>query len=397
MTMLALTLATLALSAVPPSKAMAIVSVPVDSKSDTVAVKVEGFVGEALKEFQGVTAKTSDELFAVAADPDAEAALKRADALYAEGKQAFVDRKYDVAEGKFRKAVKDYTLAAPAMLTCTGYCDTLAGIAACLQLRGDTEEAKLALLDLVALSPTFELDLKRYSQAFLTLRAQVAGGKEATLSGPLKVTSRPAGARVVLDGTVVGTTPLALETVRIGKHIVRVERPGFRRYAGIIDLDPSGAKLSTELAMTSDFKVQDDLQKKIPRDLNEVATAAALKPIHKRLAVDRSIVAIVKDAGELGGEIVAGLYNQAGENLAYRRMTFQEGEFGELRAEVARMVNFLMNTADAPASTSRSSDPMERASGTEDWGKDDKGGKSTKKDKGAKGDPLKSIEGTEGW
>jgi eukaryotic-like serine/threonine-protein kinase len=53
-------------------------------------------------------------------------------------------------------------------------------------------------------------------------------------TGILLVESRPAGARVFLDNTPVGTTPLVLNTVRAGEHAVRMERDGYRRWSSLV-------------------------------------------------------------------------------------------------------------------------------------------------------------------
>ncbi|HUR32267.1 MAG TPA: PEGA domain-containing protein [Vicinamibacterales bacterium] len=46
-------------------------------------------------------------------------------------------------------------------------------------------------------------------------------------SGSLMVDSRPAGARVFVDGRLVGTTPLLLDAIAVGDHGVRLELDGF--------------------------------------------------------------------------------------------------------------------------------------------------------------------------
>lgn len=54
-----------------------------------------------------------------------------------------------------------------------------------------------------------------------------AAAADATLPGSLLVESRPAGARVLVDGAEVGVTPVALATVAPGTHTVRIERSGY--------------------------------------------------------------------------------------------------------------------------------------------------------------------------
>lgn len=55
----------------------------------------------------------------------------------------------------------------------------------------------------------------------------------AVASGPgsLQVVSRPAGAQVLLDGRVIGRTPLMVPDVGGGQHDVRLELAGFRPWA----------------------------------------------------------------------------------------------------------------------------------------------------------------------
>jgi len=57
---------------------------------------------------------------------------------------------------------------------------------------------------------------------------------ESTFTGTITVDSRPRGARVLLDGRFIGTTPLTLSGVRAGSHTVRLEREGFTRWSSTV-------------------------------------------------------------------------------------------------------------------------------------------------------------------
>jgi hypothetical protein len=56
--------------------------------------------------------------------------------------------------------------------------------------------------------------------------------------GVLQVDSRPRGARVFLDGRLVGTTPLVVDEVRPGAHAVRIDLIGHRRWVTTVDVAP---------------------------------------------------------------------------------------------------------------------------------------------------------------
>jgi hypothetical protein len=50
----------------------------------------------------------------------------------------------------------------------------------------------------------------------------------------LTVESRPAGAKVFLDGRLVGTTPLMLPGVTVGEHALYLDRDGYRRWSSAV-------------------------------------------------------------------------------------------------------------------------------------------------------------------
>jgi hypothetical protein len=52
------------------------------------------------------------------------------------------------------------------------------------------------------------------------------------------VLSRPSGAQVVLDGRVIGRTPMTLPDVATGTHDVRLDLPGFRPWATSVEIAP---------------------------------------------------------------------------------------------------------------------------------------------------------------
>jgi PEGA domain-containing protein/protein tyrosine kinase len=64
------------------------------------------------------------------------------------------------------------------------------------------------------------------------------GVSSAATDGPasLQVDSRPTGARVFVDGRLVGTTPLVLPDVTGGPHTVRLEMPGYRPWITTVTL-----------------------------------------------------------------------------------------------------------------------------------------------------------------
>jgi hypothetical protein len=50
----------------------------------------------------------------------------------------------------------------------------------------------------------------------------------------LIVDSRPAGAKVYVDGRLVGTTPLQSHSISAGEHAIRLEHDGYRRWTSAV-------------------------------------------------------------------------------------------------------------------------------------------------------------------
>jgi serine/threonine-protein kinase len=53
-------------------------------------------------------------------------------------------------------------------------------------------------------------------------------------AAPLTVESRPAGAKVFIDGRLVGTTPLVVPAVTAGEHALYLDRDGYQRWSSAI-------------------------------------------------------------------------------------------------------------------------------------------------------------------
>ena len=65
------------------------------------------------------------------------------------------------------------------------------------------------------------------------------GSATSAVVGSIRVDSRPDGARVMLDGQLVGTTPVVVPDVASGTHRVRVERDGYQAWVTTVDVPPS--------------------------------------------------------------------------------------------------------------------------------------------------------------
>jgi hypothetical protein len=406
-----MTVKALALSLLPalalaatPTRHISTFLIPMDPEAEASSPRLEHHMNEALSQFQGYVVRQPDIMLGLPADQEAVAALKRGEQGYRESLAAYEKRAYEDAERKVRSTLKELQRAPAAMASsCSPLCDATALYAALVLERGDVEEAKLALLDLIALHPTYELDTKRYSKELIALRAQVATSVNAALRGNVVVKTRPAGARVFMDGEFQGYTPMTVQTLPVGKHLLRVERPGFRQYGQVVEVSPDEAEVSVKLEPTDEYQAYDERMDALVTELGRTTPSPVVANLGKAFGLQRAIVGTVRHRPETGTtELDLGFYDMSnGKRLYSRRLALQGDEFGQLKSELSRVVNAMVNNSEGGGErVVRSTDPLDNSHGMEEWNAEDRGGQRNAKEKKTKGkekDPLDTVSGTEEW
>jgi len=400
--LLSVLLPALALAAPAPTiKRISPLLIAMDQGAEASSLMLETFMNETLEQYGNLQLKRTEELFQTPPDDAAEMSLRRAEHGFEEGRTSFDAKQYPDAERKLRAALLEFQKAGSAMTECGHLCEALAMYAACAFERGDQGEARQYLIDLNALDKTLELPGKRFRKEFLAFRATVAKSRQSELRGNIKVKTKPAGARVYLDGDLQGYTPHTMSTLPVGKHLVRVERPGFRPYGELVELAPEQElEVDTELSPSQAYRSYDALLDKVAAEVSRDRPGPALAALGKSLGLDRALVGVVKEIDESHTtELLLGLYDlHTSRKLSFRKLTFQGDEFGQLKSEVRRVVTGLIG-ASGVEKQGKSSDPLNSKSGTEDWVNESSGTQRGDKPRPKKGgkDPLDSVSGTEDW
>ena len=87
-------------------------------------------------------------------------------------------------------------------------------------------------------SPSMMVALAR-PRAAASHAPQTPAAPAGRLTGALVVDSRPAGAKVYVDGKLVGTTPVSLASVPTGPHAIRLEHDDYRRWSSSVRIAAS--------------------------------------------------------------------------------------------------------------------------------------------------------------
>jgi hypothetical protein len=203
-----------------------------------------------------------------------------------------------------------------------------------------------------------------------------------------------------VDGEFAGYSPMTLATMPIGKHLLRIERPGFKMFGEVLEVTPEDTDMLAELKPTAQYKAYDGQLDKIAAEVSRDSGGAAITGVGKSLGLDRGLVGTVKELGENGAtELVIGVYDMKnGKRLAWKKAVFQGDEFGQLKPEISRLVNSLVNAAEGNVErVAKSSDPLDGRHGMEEWNAEDRGQRSKNPAKKKTKDPLDGMNGTEDW
>lgn len=387
----------------PTARRVGALLIPMDQGAEAQTLKLESYMDDALSSDSSLEVKRPEDLFGLPGDPDAELALKRADTGYQESLAAFNDRDYDDAERKLRATLKEYQKAAGAMTECAHYCDAIAMYGSVMNQRGEEDEARLALIDLMALAPTYELSSKVYGRDYIALRAKVGTSNSASLRGSAMVKTQPAGARVYLDNEFVGFSPLVLPQQQVGKHLLRVEHAGYKKHGEIVELSPEDQELNVALTETAAHRSFDALNGRLQTEV-DANGGQTLAGLGTTLGLDRGVVGTVRRLRDANAtEVNLGLFDlRSGKKLAGKKAVFQGDEFGQLKSEAGHVVFGLINSVGAAATSDRKpkgGDPLDHHSGMEDWSDDSSSHvvPASEKKKHKSKDPLDGVDGMEDW
>lgn len=384
----------------PGAGAVGVFMLPADPPSEARCPALELHAAAALESFPGIKVSRTQELFTAPLDSEAAQALLRAEAAFRLGSRAFDAHQEDAAEQKLALAVAEFGKGAAALKTCSHLCEALALTAASLQRRGDVDGARAELLKLLALDPSATLVGPRYPPALLKLRDSVARSPESARHGNLAIKTQPEGAKLYLDGTLLGISPVESANLPVGRHWLRAERPGYKAAGKIFNVREEPSELSIPLTASQAYQSFLAHAAQLSADLGhgDVRSAAEWG---RRLGLSQVLAGVLREREPGASELVwTWIDAPSGQKLGTRRMGFREDAYGQLKLEVERSVTALLNqSAAGEPSKAAGGDPLRGRHGTEVWTAEDRGGKSQAKEKAKPpvDDPLTQRNGTEGW
>ncbi|WP_223635214.1 PEGA domain-containing protein [Corallococcus sp. EGB] len=185
---------------------------------------------------------------ATAFPPPEPQANPRGDALFDEGRAAYDNLDPDAAAVKFKAAADTY-VQRPGDLRPEKLGEAYLFLGASQLLNGDVAGAKASFTSALVAEPSLRPDAGLFGQDVQRVFSDAQRELSAQPQGSLVVNSLPQGARVLVRGREVGTTPLTGAKLAPGHYPVQIVLPGYAPFSTYAEVKPSApTELKTKLA-----------------------------------------------------------------------------------------------------------------------------------------------------
>lgn len=327
-----------------------IVSVPMDDDAGALAARAGSAARAALRSVEGVDWRGPDQQY-LGYDDSAMNALNRARERLEEGRQAYLDLELDAAVEALEGAVADFDAAAAAMEDPADLGQALLYLGASHAFNGQRRQAIATFRRLHTQMPHIQPDPDTFPPDVIQLYENAAPPDARNPTARVTVDSDPPGAVVYVDYLARGRTPLEVQGLIGGEHIVRVSRPGATPYvepvrirrgrmarsdAFLADHDPDLTPLADALARIPASSVE-----RLERDgpIGEIASM-----------LDLSTVGVIRvsSAGESEAALELLLFDVASGRRLLRGQGTVPTEIGALEAGVERLVQGGLEAALRP-------------------------------------------------
>lgn len=202
-----------------------IIASPTDDSLGGVSARVGAAARSALRSIEGALWEEADSRF-MGYDSQTLQHLNLARTRLSEGRQAYLNLELESAIDLLGQAVADFDLAAAALEDPTELGEALLFLGASYTFQGQNRPARRAFSRLHRQFPHVDPDPNIFPPDVIDRYNGAAPRDRNNPRGTVLIESEPAGAVAYVDYVARGTTPLTVEGLMTGNHVVRVTRPG---------------------------------------------------------------------------------------------------------------------------------------------------------------------------
>lgn len=205
-------------------------------------------------------------------------------------------KKFRLADEALQRAIAAYKTSTTALPEVGEVVDAWALLAAVQYNTGRDDEGLKSLNQALTLAPERELPLGQTSALFGRV---VADARKALKDGPkgtLLLESAPSNAPVMLDGLVLGATPLSVKDVPPGVHFWKVTLPSGEQVGGLVEV--AAGKQATAKATSSSKDPESRLLSSLSQNKLDADLVAAAKEHAKAAEADLVVFGALSKEGK---------------------------------------------------------------------------------------------------
>lgn len=274
-----------------------------------------------------------------------EETLERARAALADGRRAYDALTLDDAIARLGQAVSLYQQTGPLLGDLDELATALAYLGAALVLRGSADEGQSTFLELLTISPNFQLD--DFPPAVKRIFDRALRRVDRAATGSVEIYSTPPYAAVFVDGRYEGVTPLILEDLLAGTHYLRLEKLGYKVHGAPLEVAPNQRITNqTRLRNVRRGVRLRDLAARSAFEVTQKGMGGALRSIARTLVADTVIFVSVTQSGR-DATFVGGVFDgRSSVRLATKRIVLGVSQPTFLR-DLRRYLDKLVAAAES--------------------------------------------------
>lgn len=253
-------------------------------------------VGMLTTEFKSADSFALVEAKKEKANDAAEDALAQARKEVEAAKELRAKKKFRLADEALQRAITAYKSASTALPELGEVVDAWALLSAVQYNTGRDDEGLKSLNQALALAPDRELPLAQTSALFGRVVADARKAMKDGAKGSLMLESAPSNAPVMLDGLVLGATPLSVKDVPPGLHFWKVTLPSGEQVGGLVEV--TAGKQATAKAASSSKDPESRLLSSLSQNKLDADLLAAAKEHAKAAEADLVVFGALSKEGK---------------------------------------------------------------------------------------------------
>lgn len=340
-------------------------------------------------------------------------APKKIEKLRDKARQALQAAKQAMRAMEHREAAKQAASAREAFEKMGGYLDPLSRykeslliLGASNAMQGDIGKAQKAFLDLLLLDRHIELPKNQFEGFVIDVFRKVEKSLSEQPRGSLSLKSDPPGANLYLDGKLRDVTPVSMDGLVAGRHLIMVKLPGYESWGKVVRVEAGAhAVLTVKLTPGQAGAGFVRISSRACKAVSDSELRDDVLQLGQNVGLDWAVLGQLEhDAYDLGLRLY--LFDFILGRVVFEDELVLDSTGYGMNDDVESFGGkFLRRGMRELKEAREAGDPLAGASGTDNWYRDDSGKKrehsetrvrsgGEKKDEG---DPLDDVDGTEDW